>query len=114
MKRLLCIDAQRAELSRVKDAVERAGYEVLTAETGRQGLEMFTSEQVDGVLLNPGLPDADGAQFERELARLKPDVPLLLFAGSVDAVPWRFLDAYLQHPDAPDVLMARVAGAGRW
>ncbi len=111
MKRILCVDAHSSELSSIKAAAERAGYEVVTAATGRQGLELFTAQHIDGVLLDSRLPDMDGATFSRRLERLKPEVPLLVYDGPVDDTPLRCMDAYLQNPAPPDALLARAASA---
>ncbi len=113
MKRILCVDAHSAGLSSVKAAAEQAGYEVVTAATGRRGLELFAAQQIDGVLFDPHLPDMDGTAFRHELQRLKPDVPLLVYDGPAEAthMPLRCLDAFLQNPAPPDALLARAASA---
>jgi DNA-binding response OmpR family regulator len=113
MKRILCVDAHSSGLDSVKAAAEQAGYEVVTAATGRRGLEVFAAEQIDGVLLDPRLPDMDGTAFSRELERMKPNVPLLVYNGPADAThtPLRCMDAYLQSPAPPDMLLARASRA---
>ncbi len=114
MKRMLCIDAHSSGRETVKTAAERAGYEVVTAATGRQGLELFASEDIDGVLLDPQLPDVDGAVLSREMKRIKPNVPLLSYCGPDEAAhtALRCMDAYIRNPSPPDALLARAARAG--
>lgn len=113
MKKILCVDAHRSGLDSVRDAAERAGYEVVTAATARQGLELFAAQQIDGVLLDLRLPDMDSAAFSRELERINPNVPLLVYDGPAEAthMPLRCMDAFLQNPAPPDALLARAAGA---
>lgn len=80
--------------------LETAGYEVTAATNGDQALRMFTTLDVDGVLLEYDLPDATGSAVRAEMKRIKPDVPVLLFTGVGSQTPFllRFLDAYLQSP----------------
>ena len=109
MKTTLCIDADAGDRSRVKTAAEQAGYQVLTAATARHALELFTTHRVDGILLDPKLPDLDGASLCRRLERIDPSVPVVFFAGAEAATaPLRCLDAYIRHPEAPDALLSRI------
>jgi DNA-binding response OmpR family regulator len=110
MKRILCIDAQ-TELDKVKAAAQRAGYEVLTAASAGQALQLLASEPVDGVLLDCYLPGSDTAALEREMLRLKPNLPVLLFCGSSSLadISLRCMDAYIEGPAPPDSLLARAA-----
>jgi CheY-like chemotaxis protein len=112
MKTILCVDADSSELSSVKAAAEQAGYEVLTAASGQEGLALCAARHVDGVLLDPRLPDMDGTAFRHQLQRISPDIPLLVYDGADAAsMPLRCMDAYLQNPAPPDALLARAAGA---
>lgn len=115
MKTILCVDAHSSGLSSVKAAAEEAGYQVLTAATGQQGLALFAAQHIDGVLLDPRLPDMDGTAFRHELQRLQPDVPLLVYDGPAEAtnMPLRCMDAFLRNPAPPDALLARAAVASR-
>lgn len=110
MKRILCVDAP-SELEKVKTVAERAGYEVLTAATAQQALQVFASEPVDGVLLECCLPGLDSPSLEREMLRLKPHVPVLTFCGAQGPadLSLRCMDAYLERPAPPDSLLARAA-----
>jgi len=111
MKRMLCVDAHSSGLERVKAAAEQAGYEVVTACSGRQALDVVAAQQIDGVLLDPALPDMDGAAFSRELKRIKPNLPVLVYSGPAEAahMPLRCLDAFLRNPAPPDALLARAS-----
>ena len=113
MKRMLCIDAHSLGLEAVKRAAEGAGYEVLTAANGQQALELFASQEVDGVLLDPRLPDLDAASLGREMERIKPNVPLLFYYGADEGAQTalRCLHAYIQDPAPPDLVLARAARA---
>jgi CheY-like chemotaxis protein len=98
--RVLCVENHPEHLGALKHMLETAGYEVMAATTGDQALRLLTTLDVDGVLLEYDLPDATASAVRAEMKRIKPDVPVLLFAGIGRQTPFllRFLDAYLQSP----------------
>jgi DNA-binding response OmpR family regulator len=98
--KVLCVENRPEYMGALKYMLETAGYEVTSATTGDQALRLLTTLDVDGVLLEYDLPDAAGSAVRAEMKRIKPDVPVLLFAGVGSQTPFllRFLDAYLQSP----------------
>ncbi|HEY1676622.1 MAG TPA: response regulator [Candidatus Sulfotelmatobacter sp.] len=101
--RVLCIESHQEYLDALRCMLETVGYEVVSATTGSQGLSMFTRQPIQGVLLEFDLPDATGSAVRAEMKRIKPDVPVLLFAGVGSQTPFllRFFDSYLRHADSP-------------
>jgi DNA-binding response OmpR family regulator len=79
----------------LKYMLEAAGYEVMEATTGGQGLRLLTDLHIDGVLLEYDLADATGSAVCAEMKRIKPDVPVLFFAGTGSQTPFllRFFDS---------------------
>ncbi len=98
--RVLCVENHPEYMRALKYMLKAAGYEVMVATNGDQALRLLTTLDVDGVLLEYDLPDAAGSAVRAEMKRIKPDVPVLLFAGVGSQTPFllRFLDAYLQSP----------------
>jgi len=98
--RLLCVENRPEYMDALKYMLKTAGYEVTAATNGDQALRLLSNLDVDGVLLEYDLPDATGSAIRAEMKRIKPDVPVLLFAGIGSQTPFllRFLDAYLQSP----------------
>jgi two-component system cell cycle response regulator DivK len=98
--KVLCVENHPEYMGALKYILETAGYEVTSATTGDQVLRILTTLDVDGVLLEYDLPDAAGSAVRAEMKRIKPDVPVLLFAAIGSQTPFllRFLDAYLQSP----------------
>lgn len=91
-------------------ALGKAGYEVLTASRGSQGLELFSLHPVDLVLVDLKMPGMDGLAVLREIRRTGADVPILLFTAyatvptAVEAMRVGATD-YLRKPfDLEDVL----------
>ncbi len=102
--KVLCVENHKEYLDALKYMLETAGYEVVSATTGTQGLAMLTKQQIQGVLLEYDLPDATGSAVRAEMKRLKPEVPVLLFAGVGSQTPFllRFFDSYLRNVERPE------------
>lgn len=102
--KVLCVENHKEYLDALKYMLETAGYEVVSATTGTQGLAMLTKQQIQGVLLEYDLPDATGSAVRAEMKRLKPEVPVLLFAGVGSQTPFllRFFDSYLRNMERPE------------
>jgi len=102
--RVLCVENHIEYLDELKYRLEAAGYEVLSATTGAQGLSMLGKQPIHGVLLEYDLPDAAGGTVRAEMKRIKPEVPVLLFTGVGNQTPFllRFFDSYLRNAERPD------------
>jgi hypothetical protein len=61
-------------------------------------------QAVDGVLLEYDLLDATGSAVRAKMNRIKPEVPVLLFAGIGSQTPFllRFFDSYLRNSERPE------------
>ena len=84
---------------------------MLTAEDGRQGLEVFRQHQgeIVVVLLDMTMPNMNGEECFRELKRIRPDVKVLLSSGyTEDDATSSFsglgLAGFIQKPYAADHL----------
>jgi DNA-binding response OmpR family regulator len=104
--RVLCVENRPEYMDVLKYRLEAAGYEVMAATTGGQGLRLLTDLHIDGVLLEYDLPDATGSAVRAEMKRIKPDIPVLLFAGIGSQTPFllRFFDSYLRNSERPEVV----------
>lgn len=63
--------------------LERLGFQVLSAEDGRKGLEVFKIKrsEIDCVILDLTMPEMDGEEAFYELRRIQNDVPVILSSG---------------------------------
>ena len=61
-----------------------AGYRVLTAPGGAEGLEVLEAQQVDLVLSDMRMPGMDGAEFLGRVYANQPDVLRVLLTGYAD------------------------------
>ena len=58
------------------------GYEVLLAESGQKGLELFRHERPDVIVLDLKMPDMDGLTVLRHVRSLSLIQPGIMFAGA--------------------------------
>jgi two-component system KDP operon response regulator KdpE len=96
----------------VTPLLESQGYEVETAGTARDALNAFERVRPDLIVLDLGLPDADGLTVCRQI-RAESDVPILVLSAR-DAEKEKVLaldqgaDDFVTKPFGPDELLARI------
>lgn len=81
---VLCVDDEVVGLRVRKILLERAGYQVLTAPDGRAGLEIFSAQPIEAVVLDYSMPGMHGGEVARKMRQTKPQVPILLLSAYVD------------------------------
>jgi CheY-like chemotaxis protein len=78
---VLCIDDEQTALQLRQHLLESAGYKVLAAKSGRQGVNAFKSQGVSAVILDYWMADMNGMQVAREIRRLNPVVPIIILSA---------------------------------
>ena len=96
----------------IKTVLDRSGFEVAEANTGREGLRAFHAHQPNLVVLDIGLPEMDGWTVLERIRDLS-DVPVLILTGhGLEAEKVRGLrggaDDYLTKPFGNAEFVARV------
>ena len=66
-KRILVVDDQPANREWLKHVLEPAGFKVILAKGGREGIEMARSRKPDLVMLDLVMPDVDGFEVVQAL-----------------------------------------------
>ena len=69
INKILVVDDSPTERHVLVDLLTRNGYQVLTAESGEEGIEKARSEQPDLVLMDVVMPGLNGYQATRTLTR---------------------------------------------
>ncbi len=97
----------------LKRALGLAGLEVLVATTGREAVQQFSADPPDALILDIGLPDADGRDVCQALRSHGVSAPVL-FLTAREALTDRLSgfhaggDDYLTKPFALEELVVRV------
>jgi two-component system phosphate regulon response regulator PhoB len=114
-KRILVVDDEPDLLELVRVNLSQAGFEVETAETGRQALERVRRSAPDLLILDLMLPDLSGTEVCRHL-RQDPslaEIPIIMLTARADEVD-RVVglevgaDDYVTKPFSPRELTLRV------
>jgi two-component system KDP operon response regulator KdpE len=94
-----------------------SGWSVLSAATAAHGVRVARGHQVSIVLLDLGLPDADGKEIIEELQRTNPMSIIVVSARHQDSEKVAALDAgaddYVDKPFNIEELLARIRVAER-
>jgi two-component system KDP operon response regulator KdpE len=115
--RILVVDDERAIRRLLRATLTAHGYHVFEASSAHEGLEAAASVRPDLIILDLGLPDADGVDVTRQLREWSkvPIVVLSVRAGDADKIA--ALDAgaddYLTKPFSAGELLARMRVAVR-
>lgn len=115
--RILVVDDEPAIQRALRTILTSHGFQVELAETARQGLESYLHHRPDLILLDLGLPDADGLAVIQEL-RTQGNTPIVVLSvrgAESDKVAALDLgaDDYLTKPFGVDELLARIRVAMR-
>jgi CheY-like chemotaxis protein len=78
---VLCIDDEPTALQLRQTVLESAGYRVLAAKSGAQGIRLFASEPVHAVVLDYWMADMNGLQVAREIRKLNPSIPIIILSA---------------------------------
>jgi CheY-like chemotaxis protein len=120
MTRILVVDDSAVILRAMSLLLRRAGYEVVTATTAREGLEQARSTRPTVIVLDVELPDGDGYTVCRELKGdpATAGIPIVLCTArgeALDEADRAGVDAqaYLPKPFSPSALRALVDGCVR-
>jgi CheY-like chemotaxis protein len=120
-KKILAVDDDRDDLKMITMILEPEGYEVITAENGREALEKVESENPDLILLDVMMPELDGfaACAKLKSSPQSQGIPVILLTGvakyitqskyPLDGVLRADAEEYLEKPLEPEELLKAVA-----
>jgi DNA-binding response OmpR family regulator len=109
---VLLVEDERKLRDLVRSYLERAGFTVLSTESGAEALTLVASASPDLVVLDLGLPDIPGETVAREV-RATANTPILMLtakAAEEDRIAGLELgaDDYVTKPFSPRELVLRV------
>jgi len=117
MTTVLVVDDEKNYLIVLEDMLEDEGYQVLTASSGAEALEIIRGKPVDTVLSDIKMPGMSGIDLLDSIKAVDPDLPVILMTAyaevdrAVEAMKKGALD-HLQKPfDNTDVKRAVARGA---
>jgi CheY-like chemotaxis protein len=115
-RRILVVEDNPLNFKLVRDVLEYAGYEVVGAGSGEEGLQLAADLPPDLVLMDLQLPGIDGTETMRRLRAgvLADDVPVIALSALVmvhdhEAAQTAGFDGYLNKPISVRSLPDQVA-----
>ena len=95
---VLAVDDDLITLDIVKDFLEDDGFEVVTAENGREALAavMADTGKFDAIVMDRMMPEMGGEEVFRVLRKMNPNVKVLVCSGNSASFPICNLSFLLQ------------------
>jgi DNA-binding response OmpR family regulator len=111
-KKILLIDDEPEIVEICRDYFKAAGYDVVTANNGVNGLQFARREKPDLIVLDLMMPEMDGIDFCKTLRR-ESDVPIIMLTARVEEMDKLIglelgADDYMTKPFSPRELVARA------
>jgi DNA-binding NtrC family response regulator len=83
MAKILVIDDDQGILRLLDTLLRRKGYDVVLAENGRKGLELFRREHPDVIVLDLKMPEMDGLTVLQQVRGFNFSQPVIIFTGAL-------------------------------
>lgn len=111
-KKILVVDDEPQIVKVLKAYLEKAGYQVATAQDGKAALLSFQREKPDFLILDLNLPEMDGLDVCKAIRR-DSNVPILMLTARVEEADKLIglelgADDYVIKPFSPREVVARV------
>ncbi|MBT4945057.1 MAG: response regulator, partial [Candidatus Marinimicrobia bacterium] len=94
--KILLIDDEQIFLVAHHEELQDAGYEIVTALTGKDAITVAEKEKFDIVYVDLIMPDMNGVEVCKEMKKVSPDTVVVLVSGQPKEILkyWKsFLDA---------------------
>lgn len=114
---ILVVDDEEAYRTMISAVLEDAGYEAITADSGKAALEKVSRRQIDAAVLDLMMPGMDGRDLMTRLKQKLPDLPVIFLTAhgsipsAVEAIKEGaadYLTKPLPHVDDLILTIARV------
>jgi len=114
--KILTIDDEYLIREIITDYLEENGYEVIQAENGKKGVEVFRSEKPDLVLVDLRMPEMDGLDVLSIISKEAPQTPIIMVSGTgilqdaIDAIrkgAWDYVSKPIQDMAVLDYAVSR-------
>ena len=116
MLKILLIDDEKGTRKLLSISLRNEGYDVITADNGKSGLELFRQESPSIILTDIKMPGMDGTDVLKKIKQIDPDTEVIIITGYGDmekAVKSIQLDAsdFISKPIQKDVLSGALRRA---
>ncbi|MGE0467889.1 MAG: putative Response regulator, CheY-like [Candidatus Nitrospira kreftii] len=86
MIKLLIVDDDQMNCDLLQNVFTRQGYHVITATSGREGLDLFRTSSPRVTLLDLRMPEMDGLTVLKEIRAINPHAPVIILGGGATEI----------------------------
>jgi twitching motility two-component system response regulator PilH len=115
IRKILIVDDSATDLKNLEQIVSAAGYQVISATSGKDAVAKAKSEHPDAILLDVIMPDMNGFQACRSLTKdaETKNIPVILVSGKGEKTDkvWggeQGARAYVTKPYTPDQILNQL------
>jgi len=83
-KKILIVEDSKSYLFIITETLRDAGFTVVTAPDGEEGLETAKNEKPDLILLDITMPKMDGVQMSKKLKESNINIPIIFLTNMSD------------------------------
>ncbi|MDQ5881575.1 MAG: hypothetical protein QG616_1406 [Pseudomonadota bacterium] len=116
---ILLVDDEENILAAMRRVLRREGYQILTAGSGQEGLELLAAHPVDVIVSDQRMPNMTGVEFLRQAKVTHPDTIRIVLSGYTelqsitDAINEGAIYKFLTKPWDDELIRANIAEAFR-
>ena len=106
---ILCVDDEETPRTLRKLILQKQGYQVVTAASGAEALEVLSRANISLVLSDQMMPGMTGTELTKSVKAMRPTMPVILISG-VNEVPEdaRYADRFISKVGGPELLFKTV------
>ena len=107
---ILCVDDEETPRTLRKLILQKQGYQVITAASGAEALEILDKISINLVLSDQMMPGMTGTELTKSVKAMRPTMPVILISG-VNEIPAdaKYADRFVSKIGGPDLLFKTVA-----
>ena len=106
---ILCVDDEKVALFLRKAVLQKFGFEVVTANSAKEALQVLTTQQVDLVLSDLLMPEVSGTELAKAIKEHYPNLPVVVVSGVNEIPPdVRFADLFISKLEGPVRMCERL------
>ncbi|HOO56900.1 MAG TPA: ATP-binding protein [bacterium] len=114
-EKILLIDDEDSVLRITEKMLTKAGYDVISASSGIQGIDIFNlnKDDFDLVIIDLIMPEMDGHETYEKIREIKPGIKVVFLSGfSIDGKHHKLIDnitcAFIQKPFGYTKLLSKI------
>ena len=107
---ILCVDDEDIPRTLRKLVLQKQGYEVVAASSGKEALAILATRHFDLVLTDQMMPGMMGTELTRQIKLATPAMPVVIISG-VNELPAdaSYADRFISKIEGPEALFSGIA-----